>query len=91
VLLLREAAQLAVPLYTVLLQVLLHHGPFFALSAAARSTLLAAAPTAVAAAPAGSFNTGEEAAMMYDAAAREMRGPAAVCNLPPPGQEEAEK
>jgi hypothetical protein len=46
---------------------------------------------AAAAAAAGSFNTGEEAALMYDAALREMKGSEAVCNLPPPSREEARK
>ncbi|KAF6257331.1 hypothetical protein COO60DRAFT_1696516 [Scenedesmus sp. NREL 46B-D3] len=39
----------------------------------------------------GSFATAEEAALMYDAAAREVRGPSTPCNLPPPSAGEARR
>ncbi|KAF6262272.1 hypothetical protein COO60DRAFT_664399 [Scenedesmus sp. NREL 46B-D3] len=38
----------------------------------------------------GTFRTCEEAALMYDAALREMRGPDAACNLPRPDEETAQ-
>jgi hypothetical protein len=45
--------------------------------------ILLPALAAAAAAPAGSFKTAKEAALSYDAAARILQGPAAVCNPAP--------
>jgi hypothetical protein len=60
------------------------------LSSSASDTLraLLAAAAAAAAVPAGCFKTAEEAALLYDATARILKGPAAVCNLPLPSEEE---